>query len=59
MKTERTLAIALETVGLCVVALGIGVEVATKADLGYILVTSGAWVATFGTFIFAKLIRKG
>jgi len=59
MKPDKTLAVALETVGCCIVALGIGIEVATNAELGYIMITSGAWIVAIGGLIWAKLIRRG
>ncbi len=55
----RNLAIALETVGCCVVLAGITVEVALGAHLGYILITAGAWVVSVGALIWAKLLRHG
>ncbi|MBA7558024.1 hypothetical protein ES705_50813 [subsurface metagenome] len=58
-KPEKTLAIALETVGCCIIALGIGIEVVTEADLGYILITSGAFAVAFGGMLWAKFFRKG
>ncbi len=57
-RPERTLAIALETVGVCIIALGIGIEVAMKADLGYILIASGAFVTAFGGMLWAKFFRR-
>ena len=53
------LAIALETVGCCVVLAGITVEVALGAHLGYILITAGAWAVSVGALIWAKLLRHG
>lgn len=58
IRLTKTLAIALETVGCIVVLTGIAVEVSMRADLGYILITSGACVVAVGAMIFAKLMRK-
>ncbi|MBA7653997.1 hypothetical protein ES703_61864 [subsurface metagenome] len=58
MKVGSTLAIALETVGCCIIALGIAIEIATGADLGYVLITSGAWICAFGGMMWAKLWRR-
>ena len=57
-KHEKTLAIALETLGCCVVAAGIAVEVATKASVGHVVITSGSLVALVGGMLFAKIFIK-
>ena len=57
-KHEKTLAIALETLGCCVVAAGIAVEVATGAGIGYIVITSGSLVALVGGVLFVKIFVK-
>ena len=59
MKLTRNLAIALETVGCCIILAGIVTEWATRADHGYVLITGGALVVTFGSMIFAKCVRRG
>lgn len=57
-RLERTLAIALETLGCCVVMGGIAVEVATRAEIGHIMITSGAVVTVIGALLFAKIFRR-
>ena len=57
MKLSRNLAIGLETVGCCIPVAGIVTEWATGADYGYVLITGGALVVTFGSMIFAKCMR--
>jgi len=58
MHLTKTLAIALETVGCCVVLAGIIIEVITRAPLGYVIITCGALTVAAGGMIFAKIIRK-
>ena len=58
MHLTKTLAIALETVGCVIVLTGIAIEVSMGADIGYVLITSGAFFVAFGGMIFAKLLRK-
>ncbi len=58
MRLTKTLAIALETVGCLVILTGIIIEISMKAELGFILITSGACIVAVGTMIFAKLLRK-
>ena len=58
MKLSRTLSIALEAVGCCVIVGGIVIEVTMGADIGYIAITAGALAIAFGGMVFAKLIKK-
>lgn len=58
MHLTKTLAIALETVGCVIILTGIAIEVSMRADLGYVLITSGAFIVAVGAMIFAKLMRK-
>lgn len=55
---EKTLAIALESLGCSIVAGGIAVEVATGAAIGYVVITSGALIALVGSMLFVKIFRK-
>jgi hypothetical protein len=55
---SKTLAIALETVGVCAILLGVGIEVYYEADIGFIAITSGSAVVAVGGMIFAKLVHK-
>jgi hypothetical protein len=57
MKITKHLAIALETVGCCIILAGIVTEWATRAENGYCIITSGALLVTFGAMIFAKCMR--
>ncbi len=59
MKLTKVLAICLEAVGMCIVSAGIAVEVVYEADIGYILITSGAVFVAGGGMIFAKLVKGG
>ncbi len=58
MRLTKTLMIAFETVGCLVILTGIIIEVSMKAELGFILITSGACIVAVGAMIFAKLLRK-
>jgi len=51
MKLTRNLAIALEIVGCCITLAGIVTEWVTQADYGYVIITGGALVVTFGSMI--------
>lgn len=54
----KTLAIALEAVGICAILLAVGIEVYYEADIGFIVMTSGAGITALGSMIFAKLIWR-
>ncbi len=58
MKLTKNLAIALETVGCCITLAGVVTEFVTHADYGYVIITGGALVVTFGGMIFAKCVRR-
>jgi len=51
-----------ELFGCGLVSAGLAYEVATGADLGFFLITSGSAVIAFGSLLYAKvnpLIKKG
>jgi len=58
MKLTKTLAIALEAVGCCVIVVGIAIEVTMGADIGYIAITVGALAIALGGMVFSKLLKK-
>lgn len=58
MKLTKTLAIALEAVGCCVIVVGIAIEVMMGADIGYIAITAGALAIASGGMVFAKLLKR-
>ena len=41
----------------CITLAGIVTELVTQADYGYVIITGGALVVTFGSMIFAKCMR--
>ena len=51
----RTLAIALESVGIIAIILGLVFESLTGADLGYIFISGGAVIIAGGGMVWAKL----
>lgn len=55
---SRTLAIALEAVGICVVVSGIVIETTMHAQLGFILITGGSALIASGGLLWAKIIRR-
>jgi len=59
MKLTKVMAVCLEAVGMCIGVAGIIIEVSYKADIGFVMITSGAVIVAFGGMIFAKLVRGG
>ena len=52
------LAVIVEIVGIAIASIGIGVEVATGAGLGYLLITGGSALVAAGGLLFAKVVRR-
>jgi hypothetical protein len=55
---RKLLPVALELVGIATIGVGIGVELATHADIGWGLVTTGSCLVAVGGVIWGKFIRK-
>ena len=55
---RKLLPVALELVGIVTIGVGIGVELATHADIGWALVTTGSCLVAVGGVIWGKFIRK-
>ena len=49
---------AMDLIGVIVVATGCGIEIATHADVGYQLITSGSIIVAGGSFLWAKVYKK-
>ena len=52
-------ALAVELAGLITTGAGIGIEVAARAELGYVLITGGSCLIAAGGVIFAKFMKRG
>ena len=52
-------AVALEVLGIALTGGSIGVEIATRAELGYVLITGGSCLIAAGGVIFAKFMKRG
>jgi len=55
---SRTLAIALEAVGICVVVSGIVIETTMHAQIGFVIITAGSVLIASGAMVWAKIIRR-
>ena len=56
---RKLVPIALELVGIAAIGVGIGVELATHADVGWTIVTTGSCMVAVGGVIWGKFVRKG
>jgi len=59
MKSNMLLAIIVELIGIAAIGTGIGVELATHADIGWATVTIGSCLVAIGGIIWGKFMRRG
>jgi len=59
MSKLKLLPIVLELLGVASIGVGIGVELATRADVGWAMVTAGSCLVAIGGIIWGKFIRGG
>jgi hypothetical protein len=58
MRGIKLLPITLELAGVAAIGVGIGVELATQADIGWAIVTIGSCLVAIGGIIWGKFMRK-
>jgi len=59
MGKNLIICIAIELVGIAAIGTGIGAELATKADIGWAIVTTGSCLVAIGGVIWGKFMRGG
>jgi len=57
--TKKLLPVTLEIVGITTIGIGIGVELATNASIGWAMVTIGSCLVAIGSVIWGKFMRGG
>jgi len=57
--SKKLLPVILEIVGVAAIGVGIGVELATCADIGWTMVTTGSCLVAIGSIIWGKFARRG
>ena len=57
--SKKLLPVTLEIVGIAAIGVGIGVELATHASLGWAMVTTGSCLVAIGSVIWGKFMRGG
>ena len=58
MRKLAMLPIILELFGIAVIGSGIGIEIALKADIGYLMITSGSCIVAIGGVLWGKFMRR-
>jgi len=55
---RQIIPVIMEVIGVAAIGVGIGVELATRADIGWALVTSGSCLVAIGGVIWGKFMRR-
>lgn len=59
MGKMKLIPIIIELVGVAAIGTGIGVELATHADIGWTILTIGSCMVAIGGVIWGKFMRGG
>ena len=59
MNRMTLLPITLEVIGIAAIGVGIGIELAMHADVGWAVVTTGSCLVAIGGVIWGKFMRRG
>ncbi len=57
--SKKLLPVTLEIVGVAAIGVGIGIEMATHANIGWVVVTTGSCLVAIGGVIWGKFMREG
>lgn len=58
MKRRFMFPLILELVGIATVGGGIGIEIAMKADIGYVIISVGSVLVAGGGIVWGKFIKS-
>ena len=58
MNRKKILPILIELTGIAAIGSGIGIELATHADIGWVVVTSGSCMVAIGGVIWGKFMNS-
>ena len=56
---KKLLPISIEVVGIASIGVGIGIELAARATIGWVAVTTGSCLVAIGGVIWGKFMREG
>lgn len=57
--SKKLLPISIEIVGIAAIGVGIGIELAVRASIGWVVVTTGSCLVAIGSVIWGKFMRGG
>ena len=57
MNDEKMLPLLIELTGIAAIGVGVGIELATNADIGWVVVTLGSCVVAIGGVIWGKFMN--
>jgi len=57
--SKKLLPVTLEIVGIATIGVGIGIEMAAHANVGWVVVTTGSCLVAIGSVIWGKFMREG
>jgi hypothetical protein len=57
MSKKMIIPITIELIGIAGIGVGIGIELATHADVGWAVVTTGSCLVAIGGVIWGKFMR--
>jgi hypothetical protein len=55
----KILPVTLELIGIVAISSGIGIELASKAEIGYVIITIGSLLVAAGAIIWGKFMKGG
>jgi len=58
MSKRKLIPVVIELTGISAIGAGIGVELATHADIGWAMITIGSCLVAIGGVIWGKFIRQ-
>ncbi len=58
MNKRKLIPITIELIGIASIGAGIGVELATHADIGWAIVSSGSCLVAIGGVIWGKFVKR-
>ncbi|MDD5038383.1 MAG: hypothetical protein PHN78_03605 [Dehalococcoidales bacterium] len=58
MSKKKLIPILIELTGIAAIGSGIGIELATHADIGWVIVTSGSCLVAIGGVIWGKFMNS-
>lgn len=59
MKSAKLVPIVLELFGITAISAGIGIELATGAEVGFVAITMGSCLVAAGGIVYAKFLKRG